>query len=125
MNRILITGGTGFLGQNLALKLKNKKNLILLTGRNNKINKEVSDNIGCEVCPMDISSIESVRDVFNYFKPNIVIHAAATKYVDLSEKETMECIDVNVIGSQNILRVSVEKHVNTLIGISKMFLEIP
>ena len=118
MSKILITGGTGFLGKNLALKLNNKNNLILLTGRNNKLNQDVSEITNCEVCPMDITSRESIRDIFNYFKPDIVIHAAATKYVDLSEKEPLECVDVNVLGSQNILRFSIEKKIKTLIGIS-------
>ena len=106
MKKILITGGTGFLGKNLGLFLKKtKKYKILLAGRNNKINQDVYEATNIEVSPLDIVSIESVRDIFNYFKPDIVIHAAATKYVDLSEKNPLECIDINVLGSQNILRV--------------------
>ena len=119
MKKILITGGTGFLGKNLGLYLKKqKKYKILLCSRNNKINLDVFNSTGIEVIPIDICSIESIRDVFNYFKPHIVIHAAATKFVDLSEKEPMECIDVNILGSQNILRVSLENNIETLIGIS-------
>jgi UDP-glucose 4-epimerase len=38
-----------------------------------------------------------------------VIHAAATKFVDLAERQPMECVDVNVLGSQNVARVAVEK----------------
>ena len=119
MKKILITGGTGFLGRNLAFYLnKQKKYKILLCARNNKINLDVFNSTGIEVTPIDICSIESIRDVFNYFKPHIVIHAAATKFVDLSEKEPMECVDVNILGSQNILRVSLQKNIETLIGIS-------
>jgi FlaA1/EpsC-like NDP-sugar epimerase len=51
-------------------------------------------------------------------RPHIVIHAAATKFVDLAEKEPMECIDVNVVGSQNVARVAIDKSVETVIGIS-------
>jgi len=117
MKTILITGGTGFLGRNLALKLKNEHRVIL-TGRNNKQNLFASKYTGCQVAPLDISSIESVRDVFVEFKPDIVIHAAATKFVDLAEKYPMECVDVNVLGSQNIARVAVEREVPVVIGIS-------
>jgi Predicted nucleoside-diphosphate sugar epimerases len=114
---ILITGGTGFLGKRLALKLKDKYRVVL-TGRNNKQNMVAKQFTGCEIAPMDISSIESVRDAFREFKPNIVIHAAATKFVDLAEKYPMECVDVNVIGSQNVARVAVETGVDIVIGIS-------
>lgn len=117
MKTILITGGTGFLGRNLALKLKNEYKVIL-TGRNNKQNLFAAKYTGCQVAPLDISSIESVRDVFVEFKPDIVIHAAATKFVDLAEKYPMECVDVNVVGSQNVARVAVEREIPVVIGIS-------
>lgn len=114
---LLITGGTGFLGKRLALALKNEYRVVL-TGRNNKQNLVAQKFTGCEVAPLDISSIESVRDTFTEFKPHVVIHAAATKFVDLAEKYPMECVDVNVTGSQNVARVAVEKGVETVIGIS-------
>jgi UDP-N-acetylglucosamine 4,6-dehydratase/5-epimerase len=114
---VLITGGTGFLGKRLALELKDKYKVVL-TGRNNKQNMAAKQFTGCEIAPMDVASIESVRDAFREFKPNIVIHAAATKFVDLAEKFPMECVDVNVTGSQNVARVAVEAGVRIVIGIS-------
>ncbi|HYF29567.1 MAG TPA: polysaccharide biosynthesis protein [Chitinophagaceae bacterium] len=114
---ILITGGTGFLGKRLGLQLKNRYRVIL-TGRNNKQNMGAGNFTGCEIAPMDVSNIESVRDSFAEFQPNIVIHAAATKFVDLAEKFPMECVDVNVLGSQNVARVAMQSGVKTVIGIS-------
>lgn len=114
---LLITGGTGFLGKRLALALKDEYNVIL-TGRNNKQNLLAKKFTGCEVAPMDISSIESVRDTFREFKPHVVIHAAATKFVDLAEKYPMECIDVNVVGSQNVARIAIDQNVEVVVGIS-------
>lgn len=118
MNKtILITGGTGFLGRNLALALKEDYKVIL-TGRNNKQNMFAKSVTGCEVAPMDIVNIESIRDTFSQYQPHIVIHAAATKFVDLAEKFPMECTDVNVLGSQNIARVSSERKCEIVVGIS-------
>lgn len=114
---LLITGGTGFLGKRLAIALKDTYTVIL-TGRNNKQNLAARKYTGCEVVPMDVVNIESVRDVFSEFKPRVVIHAAATKFVDWAEKYPMECIDVNVVGSQNVARVSISANVDTVIGIS-------
>jgi FlaA1/EpsC-like NDP-sugar epimerase len=114
---ILITGGTGFLGRELGKKLKDRYRIVL-GARNNKQNFKAGAYTGCEVAPLDITNIESVRDVLNEFHPSIIIHAAATKFVDLSEKFPMECVDVNVVGSQNVARVSVDKNVEIVIGIS-------
>jgi len=114
---ILITGGTGFLGKRLGMRLS-ADNKVVLSGRNNKHNMDAQQFTGCLTLPMDVTSIESIRDIFTEVRPTIVIHAAATKYVDLSEQQPMECIDVNVIGSQNLARVCVEKGVSTVIGMS-------
>jgi UDP-N-acetylglucosamine 4,6-dehydratase len=115
--KILITGGTGYLGRNLAINLKDDFD-ITIAGRNNFLNKEAELITGCFSIPLDISNIESVRDAFNRIKPDIVIHAAATKYVDISENNPFECIDVNVLGSQNIARVAIDKEIELVIGIS-------
>jgi len=117
MKTILITGGTGFLGRHLGMFFR-PDNRVVLGARNNAQNALAGQMTGCEVMPLDITNIESVRDVFTELKPNVVIHAAATKYVDLSEKYPMECLDVNVRGSQNIVRISTESGINTLIGMS-------
>jgi UDP-N-acetylglucosamine 4,6-dehydratase/5-epimerase len=115
--KILVTGGTGFLGRNLALALKDDYDVVL-TGRNNKQNMHAAEVTGCAVLPMDVANIEAVRDTFVETKPDIVIHAAATKFVDLAEKQPMECVDVNVVGSQNVARVAVEKAVESVLAIS-------
>jgi|TARA_B110000046_G_C13001476_1_gene402365 UDP-glucose 4-epimerase len=114
---ILITGGTGFLGRRLGIQLNDKYDVIL-TGRNNKQNAFANKFTGCKVLPLDISNIEAVRDVVIETKPSIIIHAAATKFVDLAEKQPMECVDINVVGSQNVARVAVDKGVKIVVGIS-------
>ncbi len=117
MKKILITGGTGYLGRNLAIFYK-KKFKVFLGARNNKQNFLVKNLTNCEVVPLDVSNIESVNDCLNYTKPDIVIHAAATKFVDLSEKFPFECIDINILGSTNVVRACINKKVPTVIGVS-------
>jgi UDP-N-acetylglucosamine 4,6-dehydratase/5-epimerase len=114
---LLITGGSGFLGKRLGLALKERYRVVLAS-RNNKLNAAAEKMTGCETLPLDVASIESVRDAFLETSPSVVIHAAATKFVDLAEKQPMECVDVNVTGSQNVARVALERGVDTVIGIS-------
>jgi UDP-N-acetylglucosamine 4,6-dehydratase/5-epimerase len=115
--RLLITGGTGFLGKRLALALKDDYE-VLLGARNNKQNLQAETFTGCRTTPLDVANVESVRDAITQFRPHIVIHAAATKFVDRSENQPLECTDVNVVGSQNVARVAMDKGVDTVIGIS-------
>lgn len=117
MEKILITGGTGFLGRELAVKLK-KSYDVTIAGRNNTQNSFAQMTTGCPAIPLDVSSIESVKDAFNAVRPDYVIHAAATKFVDISEREPFEAVDVNVIGSENVARVAIDKKCKAVIGIS-------
>ncbi len=114
---LLITGGSGYLGINLALKLRKKYN-VFIGSRNQKRNYDAYQQTHCEAIPLDVTNIESVRDAIIYSKPDIIIHAAATKFVDISEKFPFECSDVNILGSTNLARVAIEKKVKIVIGIS-------
>lgn len=115
--RALITGGSGFLGRRLALALK-KEYEVVLAARNNKQNALAGEATGCAVLPMDVVNAASVRDAFFEIQPHVVVHAAATKFVDLAERQPMECIDVNVVGSQNVARAAIESGVEAVLGIS-------
>lgn len=117
MKTILITGGSGFLGRRLALALRDSSRVVL-GARDQKRNAQAQEFTGCQCVPLDVSSIESVRDAVVATRPDIIIHAAATKFVDVAEKEPMECVDVNVLGSQNVARVAVDRGVETVVGIS-------
>lgn len=117
MEKILITGGTGFLGRALAKKLKSNYE-VHICGRNNTQNSFAQMTTGCHAIPADISSIESIRDAFNQVKPDLVIHAGATKFVDISEREPFEAIDINVNGSMNVARLAIEHGCKMVIGIS-------
>jgi len=115
--KILITGGTGFVGRNLALRLRDKYEVVL-SARNNYFNNYAQRETGCMVVPLNVTSTDSIRDALNRCKPDILIHAAATKYVDLAEVYPHECIDINIIGSRNIANAAAERNLEHVIGIS-------
>lgn len=116
--KVLITGGSGYLGRHLGKRLKSCGYDVVLAARNNKQNFHASEFSGCRALAMDVTNIESVRDIFSQERPDIVVHAAATKFVDISEVQPMETIDVNVLGSQNVARVAIDQHVKLVVGIS-------
>lgn len=117
MKKILITGGSGFLGKNLSKELSNNYE-IFCTARNQKQLQQLKNNVNIEILPGDVTSYHSINEVISRVKPEIVVHAAATKFVGLSEKFPNECIDVNILGSQNVLRSSINNKVDYVLGIS-------
>jgi UDP-glucose 4-epimerase len=68
--------------------------------------------------PLDVSNYASTIEVFQRYKPSVVIHAAATKFVDLAEKFPNEAIDINITGSQNVARASMQTGVGYVVGVS-------
>ena len=92
------------LGESLALKFRDNFK-VFLASRNNSENQKIV-NYKYRIYTCGCLKHISVRDAIIFAKPDIIIHAAATKFVDLSEKFPFECIDTNIIGSSNIHRVA-------------------
>jgi FlaA1/EpsC-like NDP-sugar epimerase len=68
-----------------------------------------------------IGSIESLFDVFRVFadvRPDIVVHTAAMKHIDIIEHEPIQACNINVIGSLNIIQASIKYDVPVTIAVS-------
>ena len=116
-SKILVTGGTGFIGSAIANSLKNYYEIII-SSRNLGNGVQKSSALNIPFYPIDLSSYSSVKEVINRIKPSIIIHAGASKFIDISESNPSECIEANVIGSLNLAKVAVENNVNLVVGIS-------
>ena len=117
--RILITGGTGSLGQALTKRLlKEKVDTIRIFIRNegkqvlmeNKFHdKRLRFLLG------DINDLERLNRAFEDI--DIVFHAAALKHVPKIEYNPFEAIKTNVIGSQNVIDACLHADVERAIAI--------
>ena len=115
--KILITGGTGSLGQALTkrlLAMDVDTIRILSRNENNQIKMESKFNdkrlrffIG------DIRDPERLNRAFEDI--DFVFHAAALKHVDKIEYNSFEAIKTNVIGSQNVINASLHENVEKTI----------
>jgi len=101
VNRILITGGSGFIGINLV------HNLIFEIGNLEIINLDIkspkNDQFRCYWRDCSILEKDKVFRIFDEFQPNLVIHLAAR--TDMFGK-TLEDYRVNWQGTQNLLEAS-------------------
>ena len=115
--KILITGGTGALGQSLTKRLlENKVDTIRILSRNEEKQntmkeKSVDDRLRFFIG--DIRDKERLRRALEDI--DIVFHTAALKHVPVIEYNPFEAIKTNVIGSQNVIDTCLEENVEKVI----------
>ncbi len=112
---ILITGGTGSLGQklveNILEKHPNIERLVIFS-RDEQKQFEMAQKFSPEKFKCLRYFIGDVRD-FERVKRAMkgiecVIHAAAMKHVPIAEYNPMECIKTNILGAENIINACFE-----------------
>lgn len=97
--RILITGGTGYLGRALTQRLREDHTVATLSRDEHKIlDADIIIHVG------NIEHLEDIRRAIHRFEPELVIHAAALKVVPQSEVQPFEYIRTNVLGTWNLLQ---------------------
>ena len=116
---VLITGGTGSLGQALTSRLlKTKVKKIMILSRNE--NKQVVMNSKFQDKRLRFL-IGDIRDESRLDKAfqgvDIIFHAAALKHVPVIEYNPFEAIKTNVIGSQNIIDAALRHNVDRVVCI--------
>ncbi|MEW6570091.1 MAG: NAD-dependent epimerase/dehydratase family protein [Nitrospirota bacterium] len=105
--KVLISGGTGFIGSQLAIKCLEKGYSVKVLGQENtpaeKENKKLIEDKGAEVILGSVTDRELLFQSLNGI--DIVFHLAAAQHeMNVPDKRFW---DVNVIGTQNMLDASV------------------
>lgn len=104
MDRILITGITGFVGSHLAeflLKRKDVKVYGILRWRSKTENiDDVKDKLKLYEC--DIRDASSVRRVIDRIMPDKIFHLSAQSFVPASWNAPAETLITNILGELNI-----------------------
>ncbi len=143
---ILVTGAGGSIGSEMCRQVCNfKPKLLLLIEQAENPLFYVEQELGKQFPDVPIKSIICnitdkirVEEIFEKYKPQVVIHAAAHKHVPLMELNPGEAVKNNVVGTQiaadaadkygttNFVMISTDKAVNptSIMGSSKRIAEL-
>lgn len=118
MKKILITGGTGTVGSAFIEKYYNDYHFYSISRGEEKISELNNKFPNVKTFIRDIENQDQITNIFESIKPDIVIHAAALKHVNLAETNPTKAIDINLRGSLNVINASIRSNTPLTIGIS-------
>jgi FlaA1/EpsC-like NDP-sugar epimerase len=142
--RVLVTGAAGSIGSELARQIAALRPAHLDLIDNNEsgladLRDELSiHQIALSISVVSITDRSAVESVFERARPDVVIHAAALKHVDIVEEQARAAIEVNVhgtwvcagaaerAGAQRFILVSTDKAVDPVgvLGMTKRIGEL-
>ncbi len=112
---VLVSGAAGSIGSELCRQVAAQKpeRLVLFDRHENglfALEKELQTrypDVRLEPVLGDILLEDQVADVFSRFRPAVVFHAAAYKHVSMAERNPLEAVRNNVLGTRNVARAAV------------------
>ena len=124
-NKILVTGGSGFIGSNFIHYLINNTdyqriiNLDKLTYAGNNENLiNIQQDIRYKFIKGNICDRQCIKKIFQDYSPNKIVHFAAESHVDRSIDGPKDFINTNIVGTSILLEESLSYY-NKLKKLSK------
>ena len=108
MQKIIVTGGLGFIGSNLIeLLLKNNYyviNIDKVSYSSNYYNVKEFDNNNYKFIKCDINNGPKIRKILKKYRPSGIFNLAAETHVDRSIDNPNDFIKSNILGVYNLLK---------------------
>jgi len=118
MEKVLITGVSGTVAKSFIKEFYNTYEIYGIS-RNDSSQQILSYDFPKVKCFLgDICDDGKINTIFEKVRPDIVIHAAAIKHVDLAEDNPTQTCNVNIIGSINVIESCIKYNVPTTVAIS-------
>jgi FlaA1/EpsC-like NDP-sugar epimerase len=120
-HRVLVTGAGGSIGSEICRQVAGfaPAELVLLDHDETHLHDTVSVLDGpCHQALVDINDRETLFEVFERFRPDVVLHTAAHKHVPVLEDHPVEAARTNVFGTLNVIEASAAVGVTRFLLIS-------
>tara|TARA_R110000823_G_scaffold230062_1_gene356974 strand:+ start:80 stop:1081 length:1002 start_codon:yes stop_codon:yes gene_type:complete len=120
-HNVLITGGLGFIGSHIVIKLlQNDYNVFIIDNLENSNFEQITKlkqiiNKKIQWFQGDLRNIQFLDNFFKKYKIDIVVHCAGLKSVEESEKKPLKYYDFNVCSTINLLSTMDKYNVRKLI----------
>ena len=122
---VLITGGTGSLGNKLTKYILEEwpeiKKIVIFSRdeqKQFKMAQEFPENVYHQIRYLLGDVRDKERLIRAFYGIDIVVHAAAMKHVHLAEYNPDECIKTNIGGAQNVIDAALQTNVRNVIALS-------
>jgi nucleoside-diphosphate-sugar epimerase len=102
--RVLVTGGTGCIGD-AVVRLLQQEDLESITSVSRRLpGTRAVPGVHYRAC--DIRDLVALYNVFSAVRPDVVVHLAAQRDPARAEVDVLETISTNVIGTRNVLEIA-------------------
>lgn len=122
LNKILITGASGFIGSHLTKKLVQEGFEVGIIKRENsdlwRI-KGLLDKIA--TFDVDLKNARRVHKILSGFRPDVIFHLATFYVTEHKAEEVPLMVDANVLGTLNLLEASKDTGVRLVVNTSSCF----
>lgn len=118
-SKVLITGGSGFLGRGILRRIRNQNPPMDVTVYSrDEQNQAVCRRLypGARYVLGDIRDVDRLTSIS--YGHDVIINAAAIKFIPEAELNVAECIAVNVDGSRAVVDAAIRAGVGSVVGIS-------
>ena len=117
---ILVTGGAGFIGSSLLHHLIDvvDEQIICVDNLTYAADYNQIKELPIKFYTTDIADEHNCEYIFKKHKPKAVFHLAAESHVDNSIKDCSQFIHTNIIGTVNLLKLSLKYEVDRFMHIS-------
>jgi UDP-glucose 4-epimerase len=112
MNKVIVTGGCGFIGSHIVDKLVDNNIVVVIDDESATENEVFHYNPKAEYHKLDICDKESIDSLFE--NVDYVFHLAAESRIQPAIKNPNRAYNVNVMGTLNILELSKKYNVKRI-----------
>jgi len=122
LNRILITGATGFVGSHLTRRLTQEGLEVGIIKRKNSNIWRIKDLLNKIVAyDIDLQDSQGASKVVSLFRPDVIYHLATYYAVEHKSEEISLMFNTNVLGTVNLLEASKNSKVKLFVNTSSCF----